>query len=365
MTPDSALGSWFLPGSAMVHPEILRAMEQSVISSPRPETANLLARLRPPLQALFRTAGEVFITAGTATGLMEAAIRSGVEERVLVVSGGFWGDRFAEVARACGKDVVRVMVHPGRTIEPEHLLQFLDGPEVDAVALVHSETSTGALAPLAELVPVVRARKNLHVLVDAAGSIGGLPVETDLWGLDFVFASSHKALALPPGMALGVASPRFLERARKMPARGLMHDVAALTEDSRLDRGTPPPQAFALLQQLARIQAAGGVESRWRHHHELLTRVEEWVMLHPEVRLLAPEGRRSWTVSCLVLPGGHSANEIVAKMGEAGWMIATAHGELADRAILIGHMGEANVANLARLLDALGHVLGLPRTLHG
>jgi aspartate aminotransferase-like enzyme len=361
MEPETTFGRCFLPGHAEVSPEILRALAHSVIDSDDPEMVQLLNEIQEPLRHLFRTSSEVMVVPGSATGMMEAAVRCGVEERVLVIVGGTWGERFADIAEACGKDVVRVMVHPGKTLEPEHLLQFLDGPEVDAVALVHAETSTGALAPLAELSKVIRTRRHLQILVDAAGSIGGSPVETDEWGLDFVFTSSHKALALPPGIALAATSRKFLDRAKKVPGRGRVLDLVTLAEGSRRAELNSPslPQLFALKEQVSRIQREGGIESRWRRHHEMLTLLEEWVLVHPEIRLLAPEGRRAWTVSCLMLPAGLKASGVVHHMAEAGWSIASASGELASRAIMIGHMGDAQPADLTHLLSALTRVLGL------
>jgi aspartate aminotransferase-like enzyme len=347
-------GRWFLPGPSQVHPDILDAMAHMGAGD---EGSRLLAGLGQPLKDLFRTSRDVMLVASSATGLMEAAIRSGVEERVLVVIGGSYGERFAQVAQACGKDVVRALVPAGRTLEAEHLVQFLDGPEVDAVALVHSETSTGSLAPLSELARVIRSRKDVHILVDAAGSIGGCPVETDQWELDFVFAGSQKALALPPGLALGVASDRLLARAGKLDGRGRYFDLVRLARDA----GKPSssfhlPQYAALAVQLDRIGAEGGIEARWKRHHAMLKLVEEWVLLTPGYELLPPEGRRSWTVSCLRLPQGVSSERVVGDMKERDWRIGQGTGDLRDSTIRIGHMGDVSPAQLSGLLAALSEV---------
>jgi aspartate aminotransferase-like enzyme len=317
-----------------------------------------LAALRLPLKSLFRTQQDVIVGTSSATGFMEAAIRCGVEDRVLVVIGGTDGERFAQVAESCGKEVVRVMVHPGRTLEPEHLDQFLDGPEVDAVALVHSETSTGALAPLAELTPVIRARKHTMILVDAASSIGGCPVETDAWGLDFVFTGSEKALALPPGLALGAASHALLEKARRIGGRGRYFDLVRLSDETVDHPATPAlPQYIALAAQLGRIEEEGGIEARWKRHHEMLTVVEEWVLVHPKIRLLAVEGRRSWTVSCLELPDGVASSSVVRAMDALGWAIAQGHGALKEKTIRIGHMGDVGPEKVYPLLASLDQAL--------
>lgn len=347
-------GHSFLPGPAEVHPSVLAAMIEGSPNVPRP------AEQAHSLKGLFRTTREVMLVATSATGMMEAAIRGGVEERVLVIIGGSDGERFAQVAQACGKDVVRAMVPPGRTLEAEHLVQFLDGPEVDAVALVHAESSTGSLMPLEELARVVRSRKDVHLLVDAAGSIGGCPVETDLWQLDFVFTCCEKALALPPGLALGVASERLLARAGKQAGRGSYLDLVQLARAQAADPPALLPQAAALAVQLERIAMEGGIEARWTRHHEMLRLVEEWVLLHPEFSLLAPEGRRSWTMSCLKTPVGLSSETIVHQMDERGWRIGRGMGDLGDTTIRIGHMGDSTPALLAALLKSLAEV-GSPR----
>ncbi len=320
---------------------------------PRAEPLALQALLRD----LFRTTRPVALVPASSGGMMEAAIRNGVQERVLVVIGGEDGARFAGVAESCGKDVVRAMVPPGRTLEAEHLAQFLDGPEVDAVALVHAETSTGALAPLSDLARVVHARKDVHLLVDTTGSLGASPVETDGWQLDFAFSSSEKGLALPPGLGLGVASSRLLARAANLPGRGRYFDLVRLSQAAG-ETGFPEilPHTDALAARLEQIRASGGLEARWKRHHEMLNLVEEWVLLRPPFQLLAPEGRRSWSVSCLRLPPGLVGDEVVQAMRAKGWRIGTGWGDLRISTLRIGHMGEATPADLSHLLSDLGEV---------
>jgi aspartate aminotransferase-like enzyme len=325
--------------------------------APAGDRAPVPADFQPRLRDLFRTGRDVMHVVSSATGMMEAAIRCGVEERVLVAIGGEYGERFAQVAQSCGKEVIRAMVPAGRTLEAEHLAQFLDGPEVDAVALVHAESSTGALAPLSDLARVVRARKDVHLLVDAAGSIGGCPVETDEWELDFVFSGSQKALALPPGLALGVVSGRLLARAARLGGRGRYFDLVRLAQAASQPPVDLLPQHAALAAQLERIAAAGGLEARWKRHHEMLNQVEEWVLVHPGFALLAPEGRRSWTVSCLRLPNGMSAGQVVQGMRDRGWLIGQGYGELKAATLCIGHMGDVSPVELAELLGALGEVV--------
>lgn len=318
---------------------------------------SILEKMQEPLRNLFRTSQPVLLGTSSATGFMETAVRCGVRERVLVVDSGYFGDRFAKVADACGKEVVRVSVHPGRTLESDQLERFLDGPDVDAVALVHSETSTGALAPLEELARVIRARSSALILVDAVTSLGASPVETDAWGLDFVFTGSQKALAVPPGLALAVASERMIARAHAVEARGwyldvLLHDAAA--RKNQPTQTPAMPQFFALQAQLERINAEGGIEARWRRHREMQLAVERWQVDYPQVAFLAPEGRRSWAVSALEVNGSRPATDIVKAMRERGWTLGAGLDEMAPRLIRIGHMGDLQVQHVEEMLGELG-----------
>jgi len=356
-------GRFFLPGPTDVHLEVLQAMVHPMFAHRGPEMVSLLQRIEAPLQRLFRTSRPVMMATSSATGFMEAAVRGGVRERVLVVDGGFFGDRFARIAERCGKQVVRLPVPLGRSIEADELARALERSPVDAVAIVHCETSTGTLAPLAEVARVVRAREDVVLLVDAVTSVGGSPVETDAWGLDFVFTGSQKALAMPPGISLAVASPRMMDRARAQEQPGWYFDLVLHEEAIKVHQPTQTPALplyLALEAQLRRIEAEGGVEARWARHRAMLTMMEEWVAAHPALGFFAPEGRRAWTVSALRVPAGSTGRKIAAQLLERGWTIGAGLDAMADAMIRIGHMGDLTPAHFAGLLSALDDVVGRP-----
>jgi aspartate aminotransferase-like enzyme len=323
----------------------------------------LLAGMEQPLRALFRTAGRPIVGTCSATAFMEMAIRSGVRHRVLSLVGGAFGKRFAAIAQACGRDVVTLEVSPGNTVEPDMLRDALVRTSVDAVTLVHSETSTGALAPLQELAEVVHDFDDVMLLVDAVTSLAGSPVETDEWRLDFVLTGAQKALALPPGLALAAHSERLLERARKLPERGGYLDLVAYAGAAEDHQPTNTPAIsllYALDVQLQRIAADGGVEGRWERHRAMREKTEEWIADRGGalgLRYLPPEGRRSWTVSCLRVPEGRNGRDIQYALGDRGWTIASGYGELKKSTIRIGHMGDHSVPELVALLSALEDIV--------
>lgn len=348
----------FLPGPVGVHPEVLAALGRPMRSHRGAEVAALYARIAVPLRELVRTVRPVIVTGGSTTAMMEVAVRNGVRERLLALVSGPFGERFAQVAEQCGREVVRVSVHPGATVEPSHLRQFLDGPPVDAISVVHSETGTGSLAPLSELATVVRGQ-DVAVLVDAASSLGAAELDVEGWGLDFVFGGSQKCLGLPPGLAFGVASPRFVERARGIEGRGWATDVVRLVEAAAEGRPlvTPPlPLLDALDTQLARMAASGGRERRWARHAAMRARMDAWAAAQREVDLLAREGRRSPSVSVLrVRPG--FARRVANAMQARGYLVATGIDDATDALVRIGHMGDHDVRTLDPMLDALASVL--------
>lgn len=352
-------GRGFLPGPTDVHPDVMQATLEPMYFGMGAQMKALLADLQPWLQQLFGTRRTVFTATTAATGLMEAAIRSGVRERVLVVTGGFFGELFARVAEGCGKEVIRASVPLGEVLAPEHLERFLQGPAVDAVALVHSDTSTGALADLPALARVVHAHPGVLLLVDGVTSVGALPIETDAWELDFVFTGSQKALAIPPGIALGVASERYLQRAESLDDRGwylsVTHLAAAAAKNLPLT--TPALQVYhALARQRDRTERTGGLAARYRRHAALAARMAEWTADHTGVRALAGEGHRSPTVTALEVPG-HDPARLVAELERRGWLIATGLPPLAGQVIRIGHMGDLEVEHLDGLLAELEAVL--------
>jgi len=356
---DMEFGRFLLPGPTEVHPDVLRAMLRPMVGHRSTAMVKLLAAMEEPLRQVFRTQRRVIIGTCAATGFMELAVRCGVRQRMLALVGGAFGQRFAAIAEACGHDVVRLEVPLGGTIEADMLHDALERTDVDAVSMVHSETSTGALAPLSELAPVVHEREDVLLLVDAVTSVAGSPVDTDALALDFVFTGSQKALALPPGLALGVASERMVERARRLPLRGAYLDLVAYEESfaERQPTNTPAVSLFyALAEQLHRIEMEGGIAARWARHEAMRQAVEQWVAGPGGAlgfQFLPREGRRSWTVSCLRAPEGRNARDFVQALRGQGWTIGSGYASLKPTTLRIGHMGDHSVESVHEVLGRL------------
>ncbi len=358
MTPGP-WGRFFLPGPTEVHPDVLGAMQRPMIGHRSGAMEELLRGMAPRLGALCRTARPVLVGTASATGFMEMAVRNGVRRRALSLVNGAFSERFANLVVATGKECIRLEVPLGGAVEPDLLRDALKRTPVDAVTVVHSETSTGVLQDIEALAAAVREFDDVLLLVDAVTSLAGSPVEPDRWGLDFTLTGSQKALALPPGLALGTASERMLERAKTLPARGLYFDLVSFEKAATAFKPTNTPALslfFALDAQLERIEREGGVEARWRRHEAMRRRVDAWAA-ERGLSQLPPEGRRSWTVSCVKLPEGKSGRAVVAALKAQGWTIGSGYGPLQDSTIRIGHMGDHTVAGLDAVLPLIEQAL--------
>lgn len=348
-------GRFFLPGPVEVHPDVAQAMVHPAIGHRSAAAEAMLARVQHGLGDILQSRRPVMTVTGSATAMMEAAIRAGVEERILCVITGHFSERFARIAERCDKEVIRLHVPHGEALEPELLALALDGPPVDAVSLVHVETSTGVVQPVSELLRLLRTLGNIVTIVDGVSSVGGMVVDPDRWGADFFLGSTQKALGVPTGVAFAVASERFLRRADAVEGRGLYLDPVSLHADAVAGRfpQTPSlPVVHALDAQLARI-AVEGLAARYGRHQAMRARVEEWVAGHGRCHFMAPPGRRADTVSALRLRQGRSADDLVRTLDGLGWQIATGKGEERDTVIRIGHMGDRTLAELDALLAVL------------
>jgi predicted phosphoserine aminotransferase len=363
MTDVQQAGRFFLPGPTEVRRDVLEAQVRPMIGHRGKAMEELMARLQPGLKRAFRTERPVYVSASSATGLMEGAVRNGVRRRVLSLVNGAFSERFHSIARSCGLEAERLEVPWGEAHTPELLADALRGGSFDAVTVVHSETSTGVLNPIADLARVAHEAGDVAILVDSVTGVGGAPLETDAWALDFVLTGSQKAFALPPGLAFGVAAESLLARARANPARGTYFDFVEFEKNVHANQ-TPNTPAISLLYalalQLERMDAEG-TEARWARHLAMAQRTWAWVDEARErgVALALPvaEPYRSPTVTCIALPDGVKSGPAVAELKRQGFVIGAGYGKMKESQLRIGHMGDHTVAELDVLLDALLAIL--------
>jgi aspartate aminotransferase-like enzyme len=209
------------------------------------EMEALIGGMQPDLGYVFQTQRPVYISASSATGLMEGAVRNGARRRVLCLVNGAFSERFLRITQATGLEAESLEVGWGEAHTPEMLEERLRHGGFDAVTVVHCETSTGVLNPVQALAEVTHQAGDVAILVDSVSGLAGAPMHADDWNLDFVLTGSQKALALPPGLAFGVAQPNVLERARERSDRGIYFDFLEFEKNIRNNQTPNTPRGLA------------------------------------------------------------------------------------------------------------------------
>jgi len=363
---EAPFGTFFLPGPTEVRPAVLAAMLRPMIPHRGAEFEALYARCDAGLRRVFRTERPVYLSSSSATGLMEGAVRAAPAGPVLAVVTGAFSERFADIARACGRDVRVLDVPWGRAADPDDLARALAADRFAAVTVVHSETSTGALTDVRAVAAAARAH-GAACLVDSVTGVGGAELHADAWQLDFVLTGSQKALALPAGLAFGVASAAFAAGAVARPAaeaaRGRYFDLAEF-EAYAAKRQTPNTPAlslfYALDAQLAAMADGEPIEARWARHRAMAEQTWAWVDARAArfgVGVLAPAGERSPTVTAVTLPEGLDSAAVVRAVAARGYTIGSGYGRLKATTFRVGHMGDHTPETLAGCLAACDDAL--------
>lgn len=358
---DSLLhdGTFFFPGPTEVRGEVLAAMTQPMIPHRGPVFEAMFVRMQESLQVIFGTTRPVYVSSSSATGLMEAAVRGAPTGPILSIVNGAFSARFANIARACGRETDVIEVPWGDTVEMTQLEDRLKMRGYAAVTVAHSETSTGALTDVRTATRLAR-ENGAMCLVDSVTGVGGAELRFDEWDMDLALTGSQKALALPPGLAFAVASPAFIERARETPDRGLYFDLVEF-DAYAAKRQTPNTPAIPLFYaadvQLAAI-VREGMEARWARHARMAQRTYEWVtamaaQVGEAFRVTARAGHRSPTVTSITLPPALTSTTVTRAVREGGYTIGTGYGKNRDTTIRIGHMGDHTIGGLEKCLEVV------------
>ena len=366
--PD--FGTFFLPGPTEVRPEVLAAMTRPMIAHRGAAFEALFARLQVGLKRVFVTERPVFVSSSSATGLMEASLRCAPVGRVLAIVNGAFSERFANIARMCGRDVDVLDIPAGGVASADDVREALARARFAAVAVVHSETSTGALTDVHAVSDVAR-EAGAVCLVDSVTGAAAAPLPVDAWQLDFALTGSQKALALPPGLALGVASERYMATAAQAPARGLYFDLVEFEQFAKKNQ-TPNTPAISLLYALeAQLERTVGVSgdpsdapepitARWARHAAMAAMTHAWVDARASrfgIGILAAPGHRSPTVTAITVPAGLEPPAVVRAVAARGFVIGGGYGKVKDRTFRIGHMGDHTPDRLALCLAACDDAL--------
>ena len=344
------------PGPTPAPPEVLAAIAQPVLHHRGPDYKKLYSECLGRLREVFRTGEEVLLFGGSGTGGMESAVANlcSPGERVLVVSAGYFGERWASLAKAYGADVDHLRYAWGEVPTAEDTVARLREREATTVFLTHSETSTGVVI---DLQPFAAAASGAGVLsvVDAISSLGAVPLETDDWGIDVVASGAQKALMTPPGLAMISASRAAWEKSATATSPRYYWDWERTRKgQSTLDAPvTPPVSLVAGLNVALGMLLEEGLEGAFERHVRLGRACREGLKAMG-LELSSPDEDSSAVVTAARAPEGIDSDELVLLLRDRhGVTLAPGQGELKGKIFRIGHIGYYDVFDITTALAAV------------
>jgi serine---pyruvate transaminase len=344
------------PGPTPAPPVVLAAIAQPVVHHRGPDYKKLYAECLGRLREIFRTESEVLLFGGSGTGAMESAVANlcSPGEGVLVVSAGYFGERWAKIAAAYGADVDHLRYAWGEIPSPDDTAARLREREATAVFLTHSETSTGVVSDLQSFAPVVREAGALSV-VDAISSLGAVPLETDAWAIDVVASGAQKALMTPPGLSMVSASAAAWDAAGRSSSPRFYWDWELTRKgQATLDAPvTPPVSLVAGLNVALGILLEEGLESAFDRHIRLGRACREGIKAMG-LELFSPDEDSSAVVTAVRAPDGVDSDDLVLLLRDRhGVTLAPGQGELKGKIFRIGHIGYYDVFDITTALAAV------------
>ncbi|WP_410514002.1 alanine--glyoxylate aminotransferase family protein [Paenibacillus sp. BR2-3] len=365
------------PGPVEVDPRVLRAMSFPVLGQFDPEFTGIMNETMEMLRELFATGNQwAYPVDGTSRSGIEAVMVSLISpgDRVLVPIFGRFGHLLHEIAERCGAEVFVIEKAWGSVFDPGEIIAAMESFKPQIVAMVHGETSTGRIQPLAEIGKACREMDAL-LIVDAVATLGGVPVETDAWKLDAVIGGTQKCLSVPSGMAPVTYNERAEAKllTRKRVERGLRTDEAqpgdlsfirsnyfdlSMLQDywspQRLNHHTEMTSMLYALREGLRLTLEEGLEARFARHalHEKALVAGLTAM---GLKLYGDPASKLTVVTCVLIPDGVDGESVRSMLLDRfGIEIASSFGPLKGMIWRIGTMGfSCRENNVLRVLGAL------------
>jgi len=347
-----------IPGPTIQDPSVLRAMCRQSESHLSPEWAKKFKSVLDDLKQIFLTSGESFVFAGSGTLSQEAGLGSFIEpgDSVLCLNNGYFGGRFADIARRYGANTEVLQVEWGKAIKPEEVKRAIKGKQFKAVTAAHVETSTGVAMPIREIAEVVKDSGSFFV-VDTIASFGGMELRTDDWGVDVVCSCSQKCIGVPPGLVVIGAGKRAVEflqqRKSDVPAfyADLKNWLPCMIDPAKY-HATPPINLIYALGQACKLILEEGLVARFARHRKLAEAFRE-AMKALGLRLVPELGFEADTVTATYYPQGVEDIAFRREVEKNGVIIARGFGPLEGKIFRVGHMGQVTPADLVATIGAI------------
>lgn len=357
-----------VPGPTPVLDEIYEALASETRGHTDPRFVAIYKRAIDNTKKLFQTDGEAFVIAGSGTLAMEMAIVNtvGAGERVLVISHGYFGDRFIPLAEAYGIEVDVLQAEWGSCVEIEAVREQLAKHTYKAVTITHADTSTGVAANLDMLIPVIKEAGALAI-VDGVVATAALKEDmskayagNENYKIDIVLTGSQKAIGVPPGLAIIAFSKEALaarEALGKVPAYYAdIYNWLPIMQDPSKYFATPPVNLIYAYDTALEIVLREGMDKREVRHIEYGRAVREALRTYG-MTPLADEEVAAATLSCIMYPKGVEDAKFRSDLAARGVIVAGSLAHLAGKAFRIGHMGNTTDEQLQQAIRAIGEAL--------
>lgn len=345
----------FIPGPIEVSEKTWQAFRKPMIGHRGKGFQDLYARTQPRLQELFYTKQPVFLNTGSAWSVMEASLRNLVAKKVLVCMNGAFSDKWYDVAIKCGKQAEKLQVEWGQPILPAQIEAKLATGEFDAITLIHNETSTGTMSPLAEIAAVVKKFPDVLFIVDVVSSLSTIKIPFDELGVDVMLAGVQKALALPPGAAVFAVSEKAFAKAATLKDRGYYLDFLEFKKnaESSMTPTTPSISHLYALESKLEDIFAEGLDARFARHASNLALVHAWAKKNG-FDLFAAAGYHSPSLTCIKNTPGIDVAKLVAWLKDNhGCIIDGGYGKIKGTTFRISSMGDETNKTMSDLLGWL------------
>ncbi len=343
------------PGPTPVPPEVLTELALPILHHRTSEFGEIFTKVSDGLKYVFQTKDDVYIYASSGTGAMESAVVNllSAGDKVLVVSTGAFGDRWAKIIQSFGITPDVISVEWGNAADPSEIENYLKkNPDTRAVFATHTETSTGVVNDLEKIGSIV-AKTDAILVIDAISGLGGEPLYKDKWNLDVVVSSSQKGLMLPPGLSFISLSEKAWKIAEKSTLPKFYWDIKRMKK-SAADKETPFTPAVGLFVGLAKaidIIKSIGIENLWAEYL-LMAEATRKGMQALGLELFAKNPCR--VVTSVKVPDGIEGGKIVKMMRQDyGVSIAGGQERLKGKIFRFAHMGYISRADILVGFSAL------------
>lgn len=343
------------PGPTEVPPDTLAEMAKPVFHHRTKEYQELFKQVTEGLQYVFQTKHDVITLCSSGTGAMEAAVINALApgEKALAVVGGKFGERWAELCKVNGCEVIEMNIEWGYAPQPAQIeAELRKDPKISAVFITLCETSTGAATDVESIGNVVKNYDALLV-VDGISGVGALPMKTDDWHVDMLVVGSQKALMMPPGLAFITVSPKAWAKIAKTPARAYYFSLTK-AKKALEDFDTPYTPAVTLVRGLKTsldMIRAEGIENIWRRHAIMAEAARA------AVKAMGLEGfaaAPSDAVTTVKIPPGIDGNAVPKRIAaDHGVTIMGGQEKLKGKIVRIAHMGYMDKFDILTAIAAL------------